>query len=108
MATEHNASVCSAPVQVRYNAAEQHCTNQQELLDLLNAVEAMCPRGMWLKTPVRSLLSVASRLDPCTVALPDVFLCLHPLSNLDAYVFQAQSPVFEREVFGEVISMRRP
>jgi hypothetical protein len=96
----------SAPVDVRYNAAELLCTKQEELLDVLVALAQEVEPNSELAALLARLNTNVGKLCPITVVLPDVVLCVLPIPEAQGYIFQAQHFSLSNQRIGETFDLR--
>ncbi len=105
-AIEANCRICSAPVNVRYDATDILCTNRQELLDALTVLSRQCHSDPSLAGVVAQLASAVAEFQPVTILLPHTILCAHPITGAGAYLFQAQHRYFAARTLGKTFDFR--
>lgn len=96
-------SIGSAPVDVRYNAAELLSTSQRELLDVLGALSHELDPSAELAVLLTRLTTAVDKFEPVTVVLPELVLCVLPIYQTSGYLFQAQHISLRNQTIGAVL-----
>jgi hypothetical protein len=96
-AISNGCRICTVPVDVRYDARSLLCTNQEELLEALNALVTRVEPTSKVAQSIFKLLSAIANLEPITIGLPRVTVCAVPIPSQSGYIFQAQHPYFSSD-----------
>ena len=103
-ATDRRA-IGSAPVDVRYDASEILCTNQNELLEFLEVTHREAVRCADLYRALGGLKSAVANLKGATMVLPNSVICAIPVQQVNGYIFQAQHPFLHTRSIGDTFSL---
>ncbi|MEO5361027.1 MAG: glycosyltransferase family 2 protein [Nitrospirota bacterium] len=99
---------CSTPVSVRYDGTILHCTNSQEIIDMLTTLSKYSmPEKNVLKN-ISKIHGIIMHGEATTVLFDESQLCLLPVPHLKAYIFQLQNQVFLQQKAGSVVDFRLP
>ncbi len=95
----------SSPVRVHYDASNILCTRQQEFLDLLRALINMQFTSKEMLLSLNQIYEVASNLQPFTIKIAKMTLCIHPLLTEGGYLFQLQDQNFTIQTIGQYFDL---
>ena len=99
IAKTRDFNICSFPVNVHYDASKMLYSSQNEIIDFLTTTSLFHSCDSHTRKKLQLIKSCAIKLEPITIVIAGITLCLHPILN-KGYFIQAQDIHFSNCTIG--------